>query len=131
MGIQYGELVDVRFPSLKYNTHRRFCYVQFKSASDAEAATQLNGKEVGKSGKLVVKMSDPGHRQDREGPVYEGREVYVSNVDWSATEEDLGSIFKIYGKVERVRIPRNVANKSKGIAFIVFSAKASRTTLVV
>lgn len=121
--MEYGELVDVRFPSLKYNTHRRFCYVQFKSASDAEAATQLNGKEVGKSGKLVVKMSDPGHRQDREGPVYEGREVYVSNVDWSATEEDLGSIFKIYGKVERVRIPRNVANKSKGIAFIVFSAK--------
>lgn len=81
--------------------------------------------DVGKSLKLVVKKSDPGHKQNRSGPLYEGREIYVSNVDWTATEEEIGGIFKKYGTVERVRIPRNVAGKSKGIAFVVFASKVN------
>lgn len=65
-------------------------------------------------------MSDPSHKQSRSGALHEGREVYCSNVDWSATEDELRTIFSKYGTVERVNIPRNVAGKSKGFAFIVF-----------
>ena len=72
---------------------------------------------------MVVKVSDPGHKQNRSGALHEGRELYVSNVDWSATEDEINQIFSKYGKVERVRIPTNVAGKSKGIAFVVFSTK--------
>lgn len=116
-------MVDIRFPSLKYNTHRRFCYVQFKSASQADQAIKLDGTGVGEKMKLVVKKSDPGHKEGRKGPIYEGRELYVSNVDWSATEEEVSEIFRKYGTVERVRIPRNVGGKSKGTAFVVFATK--------
>ncbi|SLM33951.1 RNA recognition motif domain [Lasallia pustulata] len=121
--LQYGDIVDIRFPSLKYNTHRRFCYLQFKSSNQAQAATQLDGQLLGGKLKLVAKISDPEHKQDRTGALYDGREVYVSNVDWNATEEEITQIFAKYGKVERVRIPANVAGKSKGIAFVVFSTK--------
>lgn len=121
--LQYGDIVDIRFPSLKYNTHRRFCYLQFKSSNQAQAATQLDGQPLGGKLKLVAKISDPGHKQDRTGALYDGREVYVSNVDWSATEEEISQIFSKYGTVERVRLPTNVAGKSKGIAFVVFSTK--------
>ena len=83
---------------------------------------------VGGKLKLVAKMSDPSHKQDRSGALYEGREIYVSNVDWSATEDEIRQIFEKYGTVERIRIPTNMAGKSKGVAFVVFSSKVRGDT---
>ncbi|XHG09740.1 hypothetical protein AWENTII_012782 [Aspergillus wentii] len=119
----YGEIVDVRFPSLKYNTHRRFCYVQFKASSEAYKATELHGSTVGDNLQLVAKISDPSHKQDRHGPMHEGREVHVSNVDWKASEGDLKDLFSKYGKVEAARIPKKVDGGSKGFGYVVFSSK--------
>ncbi|EGE80349.1 hypothetical protein RJZ56_003207 [Blastomyces dermatitidis] len=132
----YGEVVDIRFPSLKYNTHRRFCYVQFQTASAAHAATELNGTQQEVSGNsmvsaestklpLVVKISDPTKRQDRTGPMEEGREIHVSNLDWKATEDDLVELFTAYGEVEGARIPRKANGASKGFGFVVFRTKKS------
>ncbi|MCJ1319728.1 Splicing factor [Xylographa vitiligo] len=118
---KYGDIVSVRFPSLKYDKRRRFCYVQFKSSSEAAAATELDSISQEGNLKLDVKVSDPGHKKVRSGPMYEGREVHVMNVDWSVTEEELSKVFSKYGTVEKVRIPRNMAGKSKGFAFLVFS----------
>lgn len=120
---QFGEVVDVRFPSLKYNTHRRFCYVQFKSASEAQAATKLDGTTVGGDLQLVAKISDPSKKQERHGPVHEGREIHVSNLDWKASENDLKELFSKYGRVEVARIPTKVDGGSKGFGFVVFSSK--------
>ena len=125
---QYGEIIDVRFPSLKYNTHRRFCYVQFKSSSQAEAATEQNGKPVDGKLKLVAKISNPSIKEDRTGPLHEGREVYISNVNWNATEEELSEVFSRHGHVEKVRIPRKVDGKSKGVAFVVFATKVTSSS---
>ncbi|MCJ1247686.1 Splicing factor [Trapelia coarctata] len=124
---KYGDIISIRFPSLKYNKRRRFCYVQFKSSSQAQAATELDGTPQEGNLKLSVLISDPGHKKARTGAVYEGREIHVSNVDWSATEDELSEVFSKYGTVERVRIPRDLGGKSKGFAFIVFSDKDSAT----
>jgi squamous cell carcinoma antigen recognized by T-cells 3 len=115
--------VDVRFPSLKFNTHRRFCYVQFKSSSQARDATKLDGQSLGEKETLVARISDPIRKQERKGPVHEGREIFVANLDWSATESELSQIFSKYGTVERARIPRKVNGASKGIGYVVFSSK--------
>ncbi|KAJ9311073.1 hypothetical protein DTO271D3_8662 [Paecilomyces variotii] len=120
---KYGEIVDVRFPSLKYNTHRRFCYVQFKSPSDAHRASELDGTTVEKDLRLVARISDPSRKQDRHGPMHEGREIHVSNLDWNATEDDLKDLFSVYGKVEVARIPRKVDGGSKGFGYVVFATK--------
>ncbi|KAI4109970.1 MAG: hypothetical protein L6R37_000320 [Teloschistes peruensis] len=122
---QSGEIIDVRFPSLKYNTHRRFCYVQFKTADQAQKATQMNGQVVGNMLKLVAKISNPGKRQDRTGALYEGREVYVRNLDHAVTERELKALFCKYGEVEKIRIPTNMLGRSKGFAFIAFSTKSA------
>jgi squamous cell carcinoma antigen recognized by T-cells 3 len=118
-----GEIVDIRFPSLKYNTHRRFCYVQFKLNAQAQAATELDGQPMDGNLKLVAKISNPIVKQDRSGAVEEGREVYCKNLHWSASEDDVKSLFSKYGTVESVRIPRNVVGKSKGFCFVVFSSE--------
>ncbi|KAI1934741.1 Splicing factor [Ophidiomyces ophidiicola] len=126
----YGEIVEVRFPSLKYNTHRRFCYVQFTSAVDAHTAIELDQKRVGESLKLVVKISDPSRRQARSGAFEEGREIHISNLDWKATEDDLVELFTAFGKVEVARIPKKADGGSKGFAFVVFTtAEAANAAL--
>ena len=79
--------------------------------------------------KLVAKISDPGHKENRKGALYDGRELYVSNVDWSATEDEVSQIFAKYGHVEKVRIPRKVDGGSKGHAFVVFSTKVNICSL--
>ncbi|KAK6814728.1 hypothetical protein RU639_009690 [Aspergillus parasiticus] len=124
---EYGEIIDVRFPSLKYNTHRRFCYVQFKTAEAAHSATKLDGTTVGKGLTLTAKISDPSRKQDRHGPIYEGREIHVSNVDFKASERDVQELFSKYGTVELVRLPRKVDGGSKGFGYVVFSTKEEAT----
>jgi RNA recognition motif-containing protein len=124
---QFGEVVDIRFPSLQKNTHRRFCYVQFKSSHEAQAATKLDGTTVGGKHKLIVKISNPERKHARSGALYEGRELHLVNLDWSATEDEVQKTFAKYGTVERVRIPRDLAGKSKGFGFVVFSRKVHGT----
>ncbi|KAL4763811.1 U6 snRNP complex subunit PRP24 [Aspergillus foveolatus] len=123
----YGEIIDIRFPSLKYNTHRRFCYLQFKTSVAAHSALALDGSAVGNGLHLVVKISDPSRKQDRNGPIYEGREIHVSNVNWSANEDDLKELFSRFGTVELVRLPRKVDGGSKGFGYVVFSSKEEAT----
>jgi RNA recognition motif-containing protein len=99
----------------------------FESSSAAYAATSLDGKVVGENLELVAKMSDPSKRQDRTGPVEEGREIHISNIHWKATEDDLRRLFSTYGNVETVRIPTKADGGSKGFGFVVFSSKVGQT----
>ena len=120
---KFGQILDIRFPSLQHNTHRRFCYVEFERNDQAKAAsTELDGHEFDDGLKLNVKISDPEQKQSRSGPMEERREIYVRNVDWGASEEDLERLFSQYGSVESVRIPRKVDGLSKGFGFVVFSS---------
>ncbi|OBT61980.1 hypothetical protein VE03_08647 [Pseudogymnoascus sp. 23342-1-I1] len=122
-----GEIFSFRWPSLKYNTHRRFCYVSFRTAAAAAAATALDGELLEGKYKLEAKYSDPGRKKPREGAMIEGREVHIAGLDRGASEDDLQAVFSKYGAVESVRILRNIAGKSKGSAFVVF-AKAEDAT---
>lgn len=119
----YGDIVEVRLPSLKFNSQRRFCYVQFLTAAQAQSATELDGKALGGPFTLSAKISDPIAKHQRTGAMYEGRELYVGNVQRSASEDDVKAFFSKYGMVEQVRIPRSLNNKSKGHAFICFTDK--------
>ena len=134
---QHGEIVDIRFPSHSVNARRRFAYIQFRSFAEAQAASAaLDGTSADEEGKLklVAKLSNPDHKAKRsdqgatakrQAGIHEGREVYVSNVDWSAEEKEVKEVFEKYGAVERVRIPRGREGKSKGMAFVVFKQKVS------
>jgi squamous cell carcinoma antigen recognized by T-cells 3 len=118
-----GEIFSIRWPSLKFNTHRRFCYISFRTASAAAAATQLDGKLLEGHYKLEAKYSDPARKKTREGAGAEGREIHVANIDRTATEDDLREVFSKYGRVESVRLLKNVAGRSKGGGFVVFEKK--------
>ncbi|KAI9663745.1 MAG: Splicing factor [Bathelium mastoideum] len=122
----YGDVVEVRFPSLHHNTHRRFCYVQFLTAEQAHAATALDGNDF-QGYNIVAKISDPNQKKDRVGATHEGREIFVGNLHFNATEKDLRELFAPYGAVESVRIPLDLRGRSKGTGFVVFESKEQAT----
>ena len=122
-----GEIFSIRRPSLKHNTHRRFCYISFRTQEAAASATQLHGKKLGGAYKLVAQYSDPDNRKSREGALAEGREIHITSLDRTLTEEDLKEVFARYGKVERVRILTNRAGENTGAAFMAFEKKEGAT----
>jgi RNA recognition motif-containing protein len=76
-----------------------------------------------KGRKLVVKISNPAEKAARSGARYDGRELYIVNIDWKASDEDLKEAFAQYGTIEKVHIERKADGGSKGFGSIVFSSK--------
>jgi RNA recognition motif-containing protein len=118
-----GTIFGIRWPSLKYNAHRRFCYISFRSAEGAAAATQLNGTKVEGGYMLSVAYSDPSRKKAREGALAEGREIHVTSLDSSLTEDDVKVVFAKYGNVETVRMMKTRGGENTGGAFVVFGKK--------
>ncbi|CAP61428.1 uncharacterized protein PODANS_4_610 [Podospora anserina S mat+] len=113
----HGEIHSIRFPSLKENVKRRFCYLTFRERASAEAALKLDGKALGGRCRLVVKISDPAHKQHRQGAQEEERELHVINIPRTMKEDEVEGHFTKAGKVVSVRIPH------LGTAFVVMQTK--------
>eukprot|EP01012_Entosiphon_sulcatum_P035225 TRINITY_DN44732_c0_g1_i1.p1 TRINITY_DN44732_c0_g1~~TRINITY_DN44732_c0_g1_i1.p1 ORF type:complete len:295 (+),score=37.47 TRINITY_DN44732_c0_g1_i1:52-936(+) len=54
--------------------------------------------------------------------------IYVGNVDYAVTDDDLIRFFSVCGAVDRVTIPRNKDNSPKGFAYLKFVAPHSVTS---
>lgn len=118
-----GEILSIRWPSLKVNTHRRFCYISFRDRHASAKAVQKDGLLLDEKFKLLAKYSDPGQKKNREGALSEGREIHISNLDSGISEESLKDIFSKYGKVLRVNLPKNMSGRIKGFAFMDFETR--------
>lgn len=118
-----GGILSIRWPSLKVNTHRRFCYISFCDREASAKAVAKEGTVLEGRFSLLVKYSDPSRKKNREGAVAEGREVRVSGLDRFVTEDDVRGVFSKLGKVTRVNIPQNMAGKNRGIAYLDFETK--------
>ncbi len=59
--------------------------------------------------------------------MYEGRELYLVNLHRDATGHDIKELFRKYGYVESVRVPKKLDGTSKGIGFVVFRDKDAAT----
>ena len=61
--------------------------------------------------------------------MYDGRELYLVNLDHNTTKADIKQAFRKYGYIENVRILTKVDGSSKGIGFVVFRSKVSRKSM--
>ncbi|KAF8272792.1 RNA-binding protein Prp24 [Lactarius quietus] len=117
---QYGHIFDVRWPSKKFKSTRRFCYVQYTSPTAARLALELHGRELEPGHSLNVYISNPERRKERTDADANAREVYVAGLSKFVTKDDLTKLFRTYGPVKEVRMALNNENHSKGFAFIEF-----------
>ncbi|SCU89013.1 LAME_0E01926g1_1 [Lachancea meyersii CBS 8951] len=127
-----GTVLSTRFPSLRFDAHRRFAYVDLASPDEAQSMVeQLQDKVLGNY-KLVVKLSKPTAAEKRtDCAVLERRQVIIKNLDQSrVTQDRLLQEFSRFGKVEKVTLltPRSNGNLpdttpklNSGFAFIEFA----------
>lgn len=121
----FGEIISIRFPSLKFDTHRRFCYVQFARAEEAIAATSLDGSDI-EGLKLSSKISNPAAKKIRDGATVEGREVYIWNLNFKAKQNEIHDVFSKFGKISRIKLPTIAANgNNRGFGYVVYESKQS------
>ncbi|KAF8635933.1 hypothetical protein AX15_000104 [Amanita polypyramis BW_CC] len=117
---KYGTIFDVRWPSKKLKSTRRFCYVQYTSPQAAESALELHGQELEPNHPLNVLISNPERKKTRTDKDADERELYVAGLSKFTTEADLEKIFKTYGTVKELRLARDQNGQAKGFAFIEF-----------
>lgn len=123
---QCGTIVTVRLPSLKSNSSRRFCYIEFADSQSLLNAVKSFDDTVHDDYRLVVKLSNPDAKQKRSGAIEEGREVYICKIDFhKTTVERIRQIFERFGDIEKIHLP--LSNRSKemdrlhdGYGFVTF-----------
>ncbi|KAH7100756.1 hypothetical protein BKA62DRAFT_705553 [Auriculariales sp. MPI-PUGE-AT-0066] len=121
----FGPLLDVRWPSKKFKTTRRFCYIQYTNPAHAEAALSLHGQQTAKGMKLTVLISDPQRRKERTDADANDREVYVAGLSRFIKRGDLQSLFQQFGPIKDIRLQLDERGHSKGFAFIEFEETRS------
>lgn len=120
---KYGEIVSVRFPSLKLNLRRRFCYVEFLTAEMAKSAeAAMDGMKIDGLHTLLAKISNPDRKQARSGAQQEGRELFVKNFDkFKDSPEEIRKLFEQYGEIEKFNLIRTMNNQLLGNGFVAYT----------
>lgn len=126
----FGDIIGFRFPSLKFDTHRRFCYVQYAKAEHAIAATQLDNTDV-EGLKLISKISNPTAKKQRDGATSEGREVYIWHLNFSIKQKEIEEAFSKFGKIARTKLPTiKSTGNNRGFCYVVYESKENADAAV-
>ncbi|EJT99026.1 hypothetical protein DACRYDRAFT_24111 [Dacryopinax primogenitus] len=116
----FGTIIDVRWPSKRINTTRRFCYVQYTSPSSANDALSLNDQELENDRRISVNISDPTRKKQRTDAGADKREVYVAGLARGVKKEELEKLFGEKGSVKEVRLALGPDGLCKGFGFVEF-----------
>ncbi|BGP27978.1 Splicing factor [Rhodotorula toruloides] len=122
---KYGTIFDTRWPSKRFKTSRRFCYVQFANPAHAQAALVLHGMELEPGHPLSVFVSDPSRKKNRTDANANSRELYIANLAKSVKDADLRKLFEPYGAIKDVRMPTDDKGLAKSFAFVEFEEEVS------
>ncbi|XP_064808681.1 nucleolin [Oncorhynchus masou masou] len=109
------EVQDVRLGASK-----KFGYVEFATAEDMQTAMELNGKKCMGQELKMDKARSKGNSQD-EKKDRDARTLFVKNLPFSATEDDLKEVF---ADAVEIRIPPGQDGSNRGIAYIAFKTEA-------
>ncbi|KZO99622.1 hypothetical protein CALVIDRAFT_534036 [Calocera viscosa TUFC12733] len=120
----FGTIFDVRWPSKRINTTRRFCYVQYISPDSANDALSLNAEELEPERRISVHISDPGRKKQRTDAGADKREVYVAGLARGVKKEELEKLFGAKGTVKDVRLALGPDGLCKGFGFVEFQDEA-------
>ncbi|MFH4982198.1 hypothetical protein AB6A40_008907 [Gnathostoma spinigerum] len=104
--------------------HRGFGYIDFNSPEEAEAALLKDRQLIG--GRPVFVSAYEEHQKGthssfRYATGLEKCKVFVNNVHYDASAEQVQELFSQFGNVKDVRIVTHKSGKAKGCAYVEFS----------
>lgn len=105
-----------------------FCsvgYVEFKNEDSVQAALQLTGQKLLGIPVIVQLTEAEKNRQVRETGGSGGHpnsipfhRLYVGNIHFSITEQDLQNVFEPFGELEFVQLQKDDTGRSRGYGFV-------------
>ncbi|KIK69665.1 hypothetical protein GYMLUDRAFT_212399 [Collybiopsis luxurians FD-317 M1] len=125
---KYGTIFDVRWPSKKFKSTRRFCYVQYTSPNSAQASLELHGRELEPERAINVFISNPERKKERTDQDANDRELHVAGLHKQMTKNDLVKLFSKFGPLKDVRMATDNDGKFRGFAFVEFENESDART---
>ncbi|KDE07196.1 hypothetical protein MVLG_02596 [Microbotryum lychnidis-dioicae p1A1 Lamole] len=123
---EYGTIFDTRWPSKRFKSTRRFCYVQYTNASSASAATSaLHNKELDSTHRLQALISDPNRKKGRTDADANNKELYIAGLSRYTKEHDLRRLFEPHGTIKGIRVSEDDQGECRGFAFVEYEDEAS------
>ncbi|KAI0555897.1 hypothetical protein F4679DRAFT_569563 [Xylaria curta] len=101
-------------------------YVEFKSENSVTAALQLTGQKLLGIPVIVQLTEAEKNRQVRNtdgsghGNSVPFHRLYVGNIHFSITEQDLQNVFEPFGELEFVQLQKDDTGRSRGYGFVQF-----------
>ncbi|CAG9330819.1 unnamed protein product [Blepharisma stoltei] len=117
---QFGEVDKVWVKSnssenIKDTSSGAYC-VLYKNKEEASLSSSLNGQDF-KGNILSVSIVNKPETELKSS-------IFINNLPYNITEEELRSKFKDFGQIREIKIPRGKdAQKGKGFAHVVYSNK--------
>lgn len=100
-------------------------YVEFKNEDSVTAALQLTGQKLLGIPVIVQLTEAEKNRQVRESGGSGGHpnsipfhRLYVGNIHFSITEQDLQNVFEPFGELEFVQLQKDDTGRSRGYGFV-------------
>jgi len=127
-----GEIEEVVHPKEKIEgkwVPFGWAFIRFKTSEGAKLARMGTGAKVHGRRITIQKRKKAVERPPLRG----GKSVFVKNLSYEATEEDIREFFEQAGKVESIKIlKRKRKNESLGLAFVDFwDSEGARKSLEV
>ncbi|KAF2967113.1 hypothetical protein GQX73_g6415 [Xylaria multiplex] len=101
-------------------------YVEFKNEDSVTAALQLTGQKLIGIPVIVQLTEAEKNRQVRStdgsghGNSVPFHRLYVGNIHFSITEQDLQNVFEPFGELEFVQLQKDDTGRSRGYGFVQF-----------
>ncbi|KAG6067483.1 hypothetical protein E4U30_005603 [Claviceps sp. LM220 group G6] len=102
-------------------------YVEFKSEETVQKALQLTGKPLAGI-PIIVKLTEA--EKNRQARTTEAtaahpnsvpfHRLYVGNIHFNVTEQDLQAVFEPFGELEYVQLQKDENGRSRGYGFVQF-----------
>ncbi|KAK7535026.1 RNA splicing factor [Phyllosticta citribraziliensis] len=102
-------------------------YVEFKNEESVPLAIQLTGQkllgipiiaQLTEAEKNRQARSGEGHSVNNNGVPF--HRLYVGNIHFSITEQDLQNVFEPFGELEFVQLQKDDSGRSRGYGFVQF-----------
>jgi len=120
----FAEHVSVKYINLPRNEKtgeiKGFAFIDVESAEDIpKAVDALNGVQVGERPLRVSKVLEKDQiRSKKQSQRDDKNKLFVGNVPFKATPDDLKAIFSQFGEIIDVFIPRDSIGEPRGFAFV-------------